>query len=150
MQLLETETETPAPHGEVERIDYRFRLMRSAIKGVCNRARPDVMVMSKLVGFEVPGNGYVSKTQLADIRKTIWEMLDLTDKCLSRKLEELFGSWKNFLELVEARKEQAKVITDWEEYINKASEERCPLFVENYVDLETPPTPNDFVYLKVS
>lgn len=127
---------------------YRFRLMRSAIKGVCNRARPDVMVMSKLVGFEVPGNGYVSKTQLADIRKTIWEMLDLTDKCLSRKLEELFGSWKNFLELVEARKEQAKVITDWEEYINKASEERCPLFVENYVDLETPPTPNDFVYLK--
>ncbi|KAG0428090.1 hypothetical protein HPB47_024888, partial [Ixodes persulcatus] len=215
---------------------YRFRLMRSAIKGVCNRARPDVMVMSKLVGFEVPGNGYVSKTQLADIRKTdalvehyvvlasadtierggglnfVPQRSDAAEKfnsvdsgsvghgrrkatsassllygtprrhklsctkgscqryelallafaaynirsgrCLTSRTSacpEIGGalwSWKNFLELVEARKEQAKVITDWEEYINKASEERCPLFVENYVDLETPPTPNDFVYLK--
>ncbi|CAN7937888.1 unnamed protein product, partial [Ixodes hexagonus] len=125
---------------------YRHDLMRWALRLVCDSEKPDIMVLSQLVGHKVPVNGYISRKEVIDIRREGLKLLELSSKRLHRRLAEVFGSWEEFVKRVEARREQAEVIKKWEEEINKASGESCPLYVENHVDLAEPP--EDFVYIR--
>lgn len=82
-----------------------------------------------------------------NLRKKVLASLVKGDTRKSLVLVKTFGSWEKFLETVNKRQETVRALRNWQEHINAESGEQIPIFVENNVDLEHPPT--NFVYIRV-
>lgn len=125
---------------------YRLTLVRNALRKVSNLYQPDVFILAKLTRFTVPADGFISRKDIEDMRKKVRSYLSGTNGTHKLNIKRGFGSWKEFLEVVELREQTAMAMAKWENYINAASGEKAVIHVENFVDCEAPP--QDFVYLK--